>query len=84
MKEENFFKILRYMGINPNSRSGYHISKSLYNEYIKKVKLQKIIKDIEESKKGPYYLMDYLMKQKQENIINRVIVENNIQLRRYF
>lgn len=83
MEDKQFFRLMRYMGVYPNSRVGYRIYKSLYDEHVKKSKLQKIIKDIEESKKGPYYLIDYLMRQKQENIINRAI-NNRVRSRKYF
>lgn len=75
----SFLRSLIYMGIRPNSRFGYHI----YREYFNRIRLEKILEEIETSKKGPYYLIDYLMRQKQENIINRAI-NNRVRSRKYF
>lgn len=63
MKYTSFLRLLQYMSIKTNNR--------LYIEYINKAKLERIINDIENSKKGIYYLIDYNIVQKQYNIIGR-------------
>lgn len=77
---DQFLRRLYYMGVTPLNMNGrrtrYTMSK-IYSDYIYKIKLERIVEDIENSKKGIYYLIEYLINQKQHNISERIFKELN-------
>lgn len=62
----NFLNILQFMGYKSDIRI-----KRIYLDYINNIRLKRIIDEIESSKKGTYYLIEYVIKQKQQNIIGK-------------